>query len=141
MAQTILMNTHNYINMIKDKYQRKYYATEKGKRMRREGSRRYYATPRGWYNNYKKWAKGRGKTFNITFEQFEKFVGQDCYFCGNPIETVGIDRLDNNIGYELDNLVSCCTRCNKMKLDMNLVEWLSHMKRITSRFNIKIIKD
>lgn len=28
----------------------------------------------------------------------------------------GIDRVDNNKGYEIENVVTCCTDCNKKKL-------------------------
>jgi len=43
--------------MIKDKYQRKYYSTEKGKEKFKRISRKYYKTSKGWYNKYKKWTK------------------------------------------------------------------------------------
>lgn len=127
--------------MIKDKAQRKYCASKKGKASRKKHSAIYYSTPKGWYNNYKKWAKSREKLFDITLKQFLTFIDVPCYYCGGQVSKVGLDRIDNAIGYTIDNVVSCCTRCNKMKLDINLPEWLLHMQKITSRFNIKIIKD
>ncbi len=35
----------------------------------------------------------------------------------------GIDRVDNNKGYEFTNCVACCRRCNLSKNNMPLSEW------------------
>ena len=43
-----------------------------------------------------------------------------CHYCGldnNSVAGVGLDRLDNTIGYMLDNVVSCCTECNRARSD------------------------
>jgi hypothetical protein len=42
----------------------------------------------------------------------------------------GLDRVDNNRGYEKDNIVPCCETCNKAKLQMSLGEFLNWIKRV-----------
>ena len=42
----------------------------------------------------------------------------------------GIDRKDNAIGYEYDNCVTCCGRCNIMKNKWSHDEFISHIKNI-----------
>lgn len=83
------------------------------------------------YNNYKKNAKKRNLSFDLTKEQFYNLTTQPCNYCGEFIkEYNGIDRINSSIGYTLDNCVSCCEICNKMKLDYNIDFWLEHMNKI-----------
>src|SRR5271165_4347882 len=42
------------------------------------------------YNSYKKRAKERNKTFNLTKDDFKILTKQNCHYCGNkPINTYG----------------------------------------------------
>ena len=40
----------------------------------------------------------------------------------------GIDRIDSNIGYTVNNCVPCCTICNHMKNDLTTDEFYNHIK-------------
>ena len=45
-------------------------------------------------------------------------INGSCYYClksSTPDELLGIDRLDSNKGYTLDNCRSCCSDCNYSK--------------------------
>lgn len=42
----------------------------------------------------------------------------------------GIDRKDSSIGYLLENCVSCCSKCNQIKMDMSETDFLSHVTKI-----------
>lgn len=84
----------------------------------------------GRMSSYKCQAKNRGYSFDLTKEEFESFWQQPCNYCGGSIATIGIDRVDNTIGYTLDNCVSCCSRCNRMKLEISEEEWYDHMLNI-----------
>lgn len=55
------------------------------------------------------------------------------------INVNGIDRIDSNIGYVIENSIPCCTECNFMKSDMNFWKWISHIGRFNSGFEEKII--
>lgn len=84
-------------------------------------------TPKGRYASYKHGAKARGLSFDLSFEEFCSFWQVDCSYCGDPIPTIGLDRVDSSKGYELGNVVSCCTMCNRMKLDHSFEQWQTHM--------------
>lgn len=84
----------------------------------------------GKFISYKKEAKRRGLEFLLSKSQFNTFWNKRCFYCGNIIETIGIDRIDSNIGYTVENCVPCCYKCNTMKLDLSEKEWITHMMRI-----------
>ena len=72
----------------------------------------------GNYCNFNRIAKERLLSFELSIEQFEYVTKQNCYICGKEnteIHKNGIDRLDNDIGYILENCRPCCTECNFMK--------------------------
>ena len=90
----------------------------------------YNKTPSLRYNTYKKGALDRGYVFSLTFEQFVQFWQKPCIYCGDKIKTIGLDRIDNNRGYEIDNITSCCSRCNRMKLAYTKQQFLEHIQKI-----------
>ena len=51
----------------------------------------------------------------------------------------GIDRVDNLMGYTLNNVVACCKNCNTMKKDLNKEEFLNIITLIYNNFNIERI--
>lgn len=65
-------------------------------------------------------AKKRGYEFALTLEDIKEYWKQPCYYCGSPVETVGLDRVDNTRGYFKDNVVSCCWDCNRIKMTMTV---------------------
>lgn len=83
----------------------------------REIQRRYRdkRTPKDLYSRCKGSAKQRGLEFSLTFEDFMQFWQKNCYYCNSPISTIGLDRVKNKLGYIADNIVPCCTLCNRMK--------------------------
>lgn len=84
--------------------------------------------------------------FNLSFEEFDKLTRLDCYYCGakpsflkrfkndfknREIEYFnGIDRIDSDKDYNLNNCVPCCTMCNRMKSDYNVSIFLKHIEQI-----------
>jgi len=94
------------------------------------------------YNAYKQGAKKRNLIFALTRKQFYFLVQQDCYWCGKkpklpssncawtlnqgiPIAANGIDRYDNQFGYESTNCVPCCEQCNRVKYNLSGQEFLN----------------
>ena len=67
------------------------------------------------FNRYRLSAIKRGFVFELTHKEFNAFFQDKCYYCGDKIKVIGIDRKDSNIGYLLSNCVPCCTFCNLMK--------------------------
>jgi hypothetical protein len=93
-------------------------------------------------------AKQRNLTFNLTYSQFKDITKKECHYCGCPPSNIsrshkcngeyiynGIDRKDNKIGYQIDNVVPCCWNCNNAKADMNEDEFFLWIKRIYNHLN------
>ena len=91
----------------------------------------YNKTPKGRYNRYKTAAKKRGLDFKITLDEFISLINESCIYCGSK-ESIGVDRVDNQIGYLIENCSPCCTMCNMMKKSLPLEIFLEHCKKITS---------
>ena len=101
------------------------------------------ATKKNVYCDYKKSGKYRGYSFNIDFGKFVETSQQKCYYCGDAPYTVekskynngdfiynGVDRLNNNVGYEDNNIVPCCYLCNRMKWSMTEEYFLNQVIKI-----------
>lgn len=85
-------------------------------------------------------------TFALTLAQFAELCKSNCYYCGAPPAMAarmglakpgeplsnGVDRIDNNYGYIMENVVPCCTYCNQMKLDRSTREFLEQVERIAA---------
>lgn len=84
----------------------------------------------GRWQMYKANAIKRNISFEITLSDFSKYWKQPCEYCGTAIELIGLDRIDSNKGYIMDNLVSCCSRCNEMKNDRTVDQWMADMQRV-----------
>ena len=63
-------------------------------------------------------ARARGIIWDLTEAQFYEITENPCYYCGGVLpKTGGLDRLDNQRGYEPLNIVPCCTICNRVRGD------------------------
>lgn len=87
---------------------------------------------------------GRGY---LSRETWERIVTQPCFYCGElderthsdakrrghldaVVRIVGVDRVDNDRGYEEDNCVPCCFQCNRAKGAMKQSAFLSWARRV-----------
>jgi len=80
------------------------------------------------YNDYKKQKK---RIWDLTFEQFMTFWQKPCYYCGDKMENIGLDRIDNTKGYKLENIVSCCKICNFLKRDFTQEVFVNQCLKIS----------
>ena len=71
--------------------------------------------PRFKFRGYRQSARIRHLTFTLTYDEFMSFWQKPCSYCGASIKTIGLDRRDNDRGYEIDNVTPCCSGCNWMK--------------------------
>lgn len=90
----------------------------------------YRKTPKYRYAEYKSRAKVSGFPFLLSFEQFMAFWQQPCAYCGSIIETIGLDRIDNSLGYSEENCIACCIVCNRMKFIYTNEFFIAHCKKI-----------
>lgn len=96
------------------------------------GNSKWRQTLNGKYVSYRNSANQRKIDWNLTKEDFEKFWQLDCYYCGDKISTIGIDRKNSSIGYEIENILPCCSNCNIIKMDSTYDE---HINRIIKIYN------
>jgi len=93
------------------------------------------------YMEYKRKATvTRNIEFDITKNEFNDIIKNKCFYCGNTNnkQTIGLDRIDSNIGYNRYNLVACCSICNLMKNKFPLDMFYSKIVKINK--NTKLYK-
>lgn len=106
---------------------------------------------------YASGAKKRGLDFNLTIDEFKHFIYSNCYYCGSkPKESIliassksspnrrprkitynGIDRVDNAVGYNIGNCVSCCSICNTAKSNLPLADFTNWIKKLCHHQKVK----
>ena len=90
----------------------------------------YQQTTEGLFRTTKYGAGKKGNKFLLTKEQFKNIILLPCKYCGEKEKRRGIDRMDNNKGYTINNSVSCCKMCNYMKKTYTIEEFFTHIKKI-----------
>lgn len=99
----------------------------------------------------------RGYSFSLSDEDFDELIFGNCFYCGQepeehksdfrlnktnlPFKRNGIDRLDNNIGYTKENCVTACSKCNRMKSNLNYLDFMQHIKKIVNKGSTTISKE
>lgn len=94
-------------------------------------------------------ARERKYKFSLSREEVEMLIFNDCYYCGSPpslqyydrgdLKYQGIDRVNNTLGYEAGNCVSCCIMCNRAKHNHTQKEFEAWLNRLVE-FRNKIEK-
>ncbi len=90
----------------------------------------------GKYSSYKANAKRRKIEWALTKEEFTLFWQKPCSYCAAEIETIGLDRMDPSQGYVVSNIVSCCWRCNEMKSDRSVSEFIEACTTIVNKQSV-----
>ena len=100
-------------------------------------NRKVEQTPRARFRNLRKGAKRREYDWTLTFEDCSGLLLDDCHYCGKPsIEEVkmhGLDRVDNDRGYHMDNVVTCCEQCNSAKSTQTYEYFIQQAQNIAKR--------
>jgi hypothetical protein len=91
------------------------------------------------YLRYRNNATKRKLCFELDKEQFKTLTKKNCTYCGSVPSQIfsghikcngsyiynGIDRIDSNRGYVIDNVTPCCGLCNQAKYN-NSVEYFKY---------------
>lgn len=102
------------------------------------------------YATYKCNAQKRNLEWHLTQDQFRVLINSNCYYTGLPPSNLhktdsqeivynGIDRLDNSVGYLVDNCVPCNGTVNKMKSNLSYSEFIEICSLIMKMHNGKIV--
>lgn len=120
-----------------------------------------YTLDERYYNYYKERinfnntnTKRKFKLWELSLEEFTKIIHSDCFYCGGKpskdnvwnksgkrktqeeeFYSNGIDRINSDKGYTIDNCVPCCKICNRMKSDLSLEEFKTHIFKLYDSFN------
>jgi hypothetical protein len=100
------------------------------KELHQKWNGKYRKTAVGKYSAYKRAANGRKIEFKLSFDEFASFWGKPCAYCGDPIKTIGLDRMDSAAGYEVGNVVPCCSHCNYGKRTLAPYEYIEHCRKV-----------
>lgn len=107
--------------------------------------------------NYKRNAEKRGILFDLTTDQFRAVTILNCKYCGKePYDVIakgnskrknviehssytysGVDRINSDLGYTIDNVAPCCWKCNVIKNNMKLNDFKSKIIDIHNHTNFK----
>jgi hypothetical protein len=100
---------------------------------------------------YARGAKMRGHAWELSPRDALQLFVSECFYCGRPPSNrwgnprrrpfTGIDRIDNRRGYTADNVVPCCTLCNRAKSSMRQEEfeaWLNQVAFMRSGEALKL---
>lgn len=81
----------------------------------------------------------------IDFELFQQEIEKPCFYCGIEKSSYkkdrstgevfyyhGLDRIDSSKGYEVNNVVPCCKRCNIAKGELTQEEFREFIRRLHS---------
>lgn len=142
-------------NIKRKEHAKKLGLASKGTKRTPEQCERYKEGKRRKFENYDyepayiKRVLNRYKKFGLKmdFEEFKSIIKSSCHYCGvEPVKKDcatyyrsnghqnfhynGIDRVDNDKGYEIENCVPCCTRCNIAKHNMKVCEFMDLVKKI-----------
>ena len=97
---------------------------------------------------YKRNAHNREIKWSLTDERFKALIILPCHYCGIVSSMVatakclfgdlahnGVDRVNNKLGYTVENSVPCCKLCQKMKGTMSHEEFVNHSKRVADHLS------
>jgi hypothetical protein len=103
------------------------------------------------FRQYKRGARLRNYNFDLSLDEFVRLCEQDCFYCGSlpsnkrknrsgngDFTYNGIDRVDNEKGYTLDNCVPCCKRCNRLKMDLSQSFFFDHIVKIVEKCKLMV---
>lgn len=77
--------------------------------------------------------------WNLSDQFVYDMIKSDCYYCGlSAVDMkhgrVGIDRIDNSLGYVESNCVPCCRYCNSAKMDLSVEDFQNKISLIYHKF-------
>ena len=110
--------------------------------VRSQWGNRLHGASKELYGNYKRAARKKNREFKLEPSIFLELISSSCHYCGrapsNALEYTknlvfvysGIDRVNNDDGYNEENCVPACAWCNKAKGKMTLEEFCKIATRI-----------
>lgn len=93
-----------------------------------------YKSIRYKFTHFKAECRRRNIDMNIDLKFFETNFHKDCFYCGDISDSSAygsrMDRINSDLGYSKDNIVPCCKKCNVMKNEFTLKDFLQQIEKI-----------
>lgn len=119
--QIYFKNLNKNLSRHKEYYKNNKYKVKEYRERNKNKISNLRRNPENRFRVSKNLAKYRNLSFTLTFEEYKSLISKPCYYCegefGKVETSLGLDRIDNGRGYELDNVLSCCTDCNRTRGD------------------------
>jgi len=122
------------------KMQQKQYYAENAEKLKRK-NKQYCRTINGKYSTLISTAKKRCLHVSLSKQEYELLTtNQNCHYCEEKLPEAGhgLDRIDSEQGYTIDNVVPCCTTCNMILRDMPKPEAYTHMRQMLQIYEKKL---
>jgi hypothetical protein len=73
--------------------------------------------PANRFSNSKSQCKRDGVPWGLAYEDWLEVIANPCHYCQGPLPELGrgMDRIDATIGYQMGNVLPCCSVCNDIK--------------------------
>lgn len=101
----------------------------------KDKNRHYLRTERGRWMELQKSARHRGLALNLSEEEYYRLTrGAACFFCKGPLPEAGhgLDRVNNALGYSLENVLPCCKYCNRARCDDPIDSFLKWLEKVAT---------
>jgi hypothetical protein len=100
----------------------------------KEYNARRKRSPAYKFYHYLQGALVRGLPFELTNDHFYALIAEPCFYCALKQKMGGIDRVDNSRGYYADNVVPCCTWCNRAKGKMAQADFIARCIAVAQKY-------
>lgn len=110
---------------LKEYYQKNIEYLRKRNREWKQRHKDYYYLLETKFRHAKHASKRKNKEWVLTFEEYSLLINKPCYYCGTSLTQfcgIGLDRIDNELGYLISNVLPCCGPCNYVRADRFTVE-------------------
>lgn len=70
------------------------------------------------FNRLESKCRRKGYELNLDLETYTNLLNKGCHYCGYNLskETgCGLDRIENDKGYIINNIIPCCGKCNQIR--------------------------
>ncbi len=134
----------NALCCSKNCYRQYYNNSIKGKNTTRIFNTQTIRTLPHRFNSSRSKAKGRELSWSIDFENYELLQQSGCFYCSENLlnkTSVGLDRINNDLGYDLMNVLPCCGDCNKVRQDKLTVNEMTEVRQLLKYLRDDISKE
>ena len=98
---------------------------------RSECKRCHNYKPARYYGLLKEKAARLKINFNLSLDEFLKYLNVDCFYCGEKVKSIRLEICVLELGYQKDNIVSCCNDCQKFKNNLNHFDFINSCHKIS----------